>query len=139
MIPLHDLPEVIITDFTPTDGITSEDKAQLEILAMRVIAQSLPNECELVDMVREYVEQKTPESHWLHDIDKLDAVKMALRYEVMYPEKVGIFREFLDYAKPRLKTEEGKEIVADLEQNELIYRAHHRKQSVQGAGSGMGQ
>lgn len=123
---IHDIPEAIVTDFTPTDPISKEDKAALEILAVKVIYQSSPQLSEILGLVKEYEEQKTPESHWVHDVDKLDPLFVALQYEAKYPTKMGLFKEFADYAGPRLKTETGKALYTDLIENQVAYRQTHR-------------
>ena len=117
MITYHDLPEVIITDFTPSDNVDEHFKSRLEMLAMQVIVETLPNAVAAVGCIQEYNDQKTPESHWLNDLDKLEAVTKALMYEGMYPQKIGMFREFMDYAKPRLKTQEGNDFASYLEEH----------------------
>lgn len=117
MITFHDLPEVIITDFTPADNINEDFKSRLELIAMKVLAESLPGEAGAISCIKEYNEQQTPESHWLHDLDKLEAVLTALMYEGMQPQKMGMFKEFLDYARPRLKTQEGQDFSVYLEEH----------------------
>ena len=123
---VHDIPEAIITDFTPAYCISKEDKAALEILAVKVIYQSSPRLAEIEGLIKEYEEQKTPESHWVHDVDKLDPLFVALQYEAQYPQQMGLFKEFSDYAGPRLKTEKGKVVYADLIENQAAYRQAHR-------------
>ena len=123
---IHDIPEAIVTDCTPTDPISKEDKAVLEVLAMKVIYQSSPRLNEILSLVQEYEEQKTPESQWVHDVDKLDPLFVALQYEAKYPQKMGLFKEFADYAGPRLKTEKGKTLYVDLVENQAGYRQAHR-------------
>lgn len=123
---IHDIPEAIVTDFTPNDPISKGDKAALEILAVKVIYQSSPRLDEIQGLIKEYEEQKTPESHWVHDVDKLDPLFVALQYEAKYPQQIGLFKEFADYAGPRLKTEKGKALYSDLVENQVAYRQAHR-------------
>ena len=111
---IHDIPESIITDFIPTDPISNKDKATLEILAIKVIYQHSPKISEVLNLIKEYQEQITPESHWMHDVDKLDALFVALQYEAKYPEQIGLFKEFANHAEPQLKTKTGRELFIDL-------------------------
>ncbi len=126
MSEVHDLPEAIVTDFTPLDGITHADKEKLESLAARIVFTADPKKTELVD---EYIAQKTKESHVLHDLDKLDAVRQALVYEGYYPEKIGrLYSDFRKYAWPRLKTETGRAIAESLATNADQIRSDSRQQ-----------
>lgn len=55
------------------------------------------------------------DSHLLHDFDKIHAVRGALYYETRYPEtQAGVFQQFFDYAKPKMKTQNGKAYMEDL-------------------------
>jgi 5'-deoxynucleotidase YfbR-like HD superfamily hydrolase len=126
MAAIHDIPEAIVTDFTPTDPISKEEKAALEVLAMKVIYQSSPRLNEILSLVQEYEEQQTPESQWVHDVDTLDPLFVALQYEAKYPETMGLFKEFADDAGPRLKTAKGKTLYGDLVENQAGYRQAHR-------------
>lgn len=123
---VHDIPEAIVTDFTPSDPISKEDKAALEVLAVKVIYQSSPRLAEIQGLIKEYEEQKTPESHWVYDVDKLDPLFVALQYEAKYPQQMGLFKEFADYVGPRLKTENGKALYTNLVENQVAYRQAHR-------------
>lgn len=125
----HDWPEVIITDFTPTDNIDENAKARLEVIAITVLTQGLPNANTAIAFVREYAEQKTPEARWLHDLDKLDAVITALTYEGRYPDKHGIFEGFLNHALPKLKTDEGRELANSIRENAGKIRMNFSKRS----------
>ena len=108
----HDIQETLISDFIPNQ-ISKNDKYQLELIALDLIFAE-PQYANEKQLCIEYMEQKTPLSHWVHDIDKLDPCFVAFQYENTYPDKVGIFKEFTDYTKPRLKTDTGKEIFRQL-------------------------
>lgn len=136
MALVHDMPEVIATDFTPQDGITSADKHRLESLAARVIFRHSPDTLALAE---EYIAQETVTSHWLNDLDKMEAVMQALHYEAIYPEFEGkLYREFADYTQPRLKTEQGQEwfdcIAQGQDSMRTKWQARHRDEQ-QRAGS----
>ncbi len=129
MATSHDISEAIITDFTPHCAITHEDKDRLELLAGYVIYESDPHG---LILLQEYIEQITPLSHTLHDLDKLAAVRKALEYEGMYPEKRGtLYAEFRDYAIPSLKTEAGRDLAANIEANAETIRAAGRQKFLQ--------
>lgn len=126
MATVHDVPEAIVSDFTPSCPIAPEDKTRLELLASRVIFDHNPYAQELIE---EYCEQRTPLSHLLHDFDKLAAVFKALEYEGIYPEKRGrLYAEFRDNSVPLLKTQEGRQFAADIEQGAESIRREARQQ-----------
>lgn len=116
-----------MTDFTPHDPISSEDKFRLEILAIKVIYQSSEQKDKILDLIREFAEQKTLESQWVRDVDKLDPLFVALEYEARYPHKMGIFEDFYRNDSPKIKTEQGKKILQDLWENKDAYRDIYRQ------------
>lgn len=124
MATVHDVVEAIATDFTPTCSINAADKDRLERLAARVVFE---HDSHGLQLVEEYIAQESALSHLLHDLDKLVAVRKALEYEGMYPEKRGtLYHEFRDYATPRLKTKEGRDFAAELEQDAEPIRQNAR-------------
>lgn len=126
MAAVHDIPEAIVTDFTPSCPISSADKERLERLAAKVIFESYPLGQTLVC---EYIEQLTPLSHTLHDLDRLAPVFKALEYEGIYPEKRGkLFHDFLSHAKPRLKTDAGRTFCENIERDAESIRKTARQQ-----------
>ncbi len=124
---MHDLSEVITTDFIPRDKIKGGEKGKLERLALKVLTEGSPNQAYILGLLDEYNSKKTPEAQWVNDVDKLDSVFMALHYEAKYPERIGLHREFFDYAIPLLKTEKGREILTDLISNADRYRDEIRR------------
>lgn len=128
MASLHDVPEAIATDFTPHCAIDPEDKDQLELLAGKVIFAS---DSHRMKRLQEYVEQVTPLSHTLHDLDKLSAVRQALVYEGQYPEKRGkLYEEFRTHAQPCLKTDAGRQLAAEIDAQAEAIREEGRQKSL---------
>lgn len=129
MASLHDVAEAIVTDFTPHCNITPHDKDRLELLAGYVIFE---HDAHGLGRLQEYIEQITPLSHLLHDLDKLAAVRQALIYEGMYPEKHGtLYAEFRDHAVPQLKTDQGRALAADIEAHAEDLRYAGRQKALQ--------
>jgi len=131
MLLFHDTPEVIVTDFTPQDGIDTHDKHRLELLAARVIYAQPPLEAQdALGLIEEFIAQKTPTARWAHDADKLDAVATALRYEGEQPALMGkLFRIFADWTKGQLVTERGHEVLGHLEAEQDALRNAYRAQA----------
>ena len=74
---VHDLPEVIVGDITPHDHITKEEKHHLEWQAAHTL---LP--AELLDIWTEYQEGISPESKFVHSLDKLE---MGIQAKIYAP------------------------------------------------------
>jgi len=74
---LHDLPEVVVGDLTPHDGVSKEDKRAREDAAAQSLLADRPD---LLGLVREYADQSTPEARFVRDLDKLDMALQALVY-----------------------------------------------------------
>lgn len=128
MAKVHDMIEVIATDFTPLDPVSSEDKHRVEMLAARVIFED-PKYGKGLALSEEYMEQKTGASHIVHDFDKMHAVFMAAYFENRFPEKAGLYQEFRSYAEPRLKTELGKNYLKqfDAHKDEMLAEFNQAK------------
>ena len=86
MALIHDLPEIIVGDITPHDGITTQEKhAQEEAAAHRILDNKA------FTLWKEYQQKKTPEAQYLSLLDKVD---MALQAQI-YGSSFNT-NEFLD-------------------------------------------
>ncbi len=74
---MHDLPEVRVGDLTPHDGVSKTEKHAREAAAASDMLSDRPD---LLDLVREYAAQQTPESRFVRDLDKLDMALQAIVY-----------------------------------------------------------
>ncbi len=74
---LHDLPEVLVGDLTPHDGVSKTEKHAREA---RAASQLLADRPDLLALVREYADQSSPEARFVRDLDKLDMALQALVY-----------------------------------------------------------
>ncbi len=99
MAAIHDLPEVIVGDLTPHDGVSEVDKSAREAEAMRTIAAPLPNGEELVGLWLEYDAGETPIARFVKACDKLD---MALQAAIYRRERGLDTSEFIASALARL-------------------------------------
>jgi len=80
MALVHDLAESIVGDITPEDGIAKREKHEKEEKAFETLLEDLDDR-EILDLWHEYEERKTPESMFVHDVDKLEMSLQALEYE----------------------------------------------------------
>ena len=72
---LHDVAEVRVGDITPHDGIAPEEKHRQETEAIQEMG------IEASGIFAEYEAQETPESRFVHYLDKLDMALQAEIYE----------------------------------------------------------
>ena len=114
MALLHDLVESETGDFTPAE-ISKERKNILENNAMKKILKNLPTnlEQEYTVIWNEFQENKTPESMFLHDIDKLEMAFQAINYFKDGNSKKNI-QSFIETANNEIKNNELQEIFKKL-------------------------
>lgn len=83
MLVIHELGEVLIPDITPFDGITKEEKKQVEHVAFKEVLGSLIKADELYALFAEFDAEKTVEAKVAHYCDKLEADIQAKVYQDM--------------------------------------------------------
>ena len=108
MVLLHDLAESKIGDFTPGQ-ISKDEKEKIENQAFHEIIEKLPNSIKLeyAEIWKEYQNQISVESQFVHQIDRLEMALQAKIYEKSGSSKENI-AAFLQTAKsdithPKLK------------------------------------
>ena len=108
MVLLHDLAESKIGDFTPGQ-ISKDEKEKIENQAFHEIIEKLPNSIKLeyAEIWKEYQNQISVESQFVHQIDRLEMALQAKMYEKSGSSKENI-ATFLQTAKsdithPKLK------------------------------------
>ena len=83
MLVNHEIGEIFIGDITPFDGITSEQKKELEHSAMKKAVGNLLDGDKILEMLYEFDEQKTEDAKYAHYCDKLEADIQAKVYQDM--------------------------------------------------------
>ena len=83
MANLHDLAESMVGDYTP-DIISHDEKINQEDKVMREIIFKLPDNLhkKYLGIWNEYIENKTVNSKFVHNIDKLEMAMQAKSYEL---------------------------------------------------------
>mgnify|MGYP002282316033 CR=1 FL=1 len=99
MVLLHDLAESKIGDFTPGQ-ISKDEKEKIENQAFHEIIEKLPNSIKLqyVEIWKEYQNQISVESQFVHQIDRLEMALQAKIYQKSGSSKENI-STFLETAK----------------------------------------
>ena len=73
MLVLHEIGETIIGDITPFDGISIDEKNNIEHAAWKKLLNGLIKEEELYDLLIEFDERKTNDAKFAYLCDKLEA------------------------------------------------------------------
>ncbi len=81
MLAIHETEEIIIGDLTIFD-ISREEKAKLGHEAIQKIFSSLADKDELISLILEFDERKTPEAKFAYHCDKLEADLQARLYDL---------------------------------------------------------
>eukprot|EP01104_Vermistella_antarctica_P001373 TRINITY_DN11417_c0_g1_i1.p1 TRINITY_DN11417_c0_g1~~TRINITY_DN11417_c0_g1_i1.p1 ORF type:complete len:214 (+),score=42.73 TRINITY_DN11417_c0_g1_i1:52-642(+) len=114
---VHDLAECIVGDITPHDGVTKEDKYELEMNAMQDIANSLGSDyvdlgTELKELWLEYETASSKEAKVVKDLDKFEMLMQAYEYELEQNVPLDQFFDGVDDKK--MTSSEVKGWSADL-------------------------
>lgn len=80
---VHDLAESVLTDLPKrsTELIGERVKHAAELDALRTMLRDHPAQDELIRYWQEYSQASTPEGRLVRDVDKLEMIHQALRYE----------------------------------------------------------
>lgn len=112
---IHDLPEIYAGDVTPQDCVPKAEKEAAERQAMERIVHETG--CAyLMPLFEEFLEQKTPESHFVNDMDRYQCVLQAEYYDKNNLASQELVPEFYAYANSKMKTSIGKNLM------EMFYR-----------------
>ena len=88
MALIHDMAEALVGDITPIDPVSKEEKSRRESETMDYICTNLLgkfngglNGKDIRHIWQEYEDSETPESLFVHDIDKMELLLQMLEYE----------------------------------------------------------
>lgn len=89
MCLIHDMAELLVGDITPVDGVPKPEKSRREAATMDYLTGSLlrnvPGGATTGDEVRaiwqEYEDSQTLDSHFVHDVDKMELLLQMVEYE----------------------------------------------------------
>ncbi|TEA12120.1 HD domain-containing protein [Colletotrichum sidae] len=88
MCLIHDMAESLVGDITPVDGVPKPEKNRREAETMDYITKGLLGSVyggmvgsEIRAIWQEYEDSKTLESHFVHDLDKMELLLQMMEYE----------------------------------------------------------
>lgn len=98
---IHDLAEIKVGDITPRDNIPESEKSRLELLAVNQLSITL-NKPQLLSLFTELEEQKTEESQFVKQLDKIEAVLQAYYYVTRGFMEPNAYQEFYNTSKNKI-------------------------------------
>lgn len=103
---IHDATEIFDHDYTPTDGITKEEKEKREHVAVEKFFKLLPKkqQKEFRTLWEEFEHRKSKEAQFVKQIEILEMLFQALEYEKEGNFKTDLY-EFVTYEKNNRKTQ----------------------------------
>lgn len=88
MALIHDMAESLVGDITPVDPVSKDEKSRRESTTMDYICTTLLgkfngglNGKDVRQIWQEYEDSETPESLFVHDIDKIELLLQMVEYE----------------------------------------------------------
>ncbi|PBP24117.1 HD domain-containing protein [Diplocarpon rosae] len=97
MALIHDMAEALVGDITPVDGVAKHEKNRREGTTMEYLTNGLLGRVnegitgqELKAVWQEYEDSATPESQFVHDVDKIELILQMVEYERMHEQKLDL-------------------------------------------------
>jgi putative hydrolase of HD superfamily len=145
MCLIHDMAESLVGDITPVDGVAKPEKNRREASTMDYITKRLlgnVNDGQTGEEIRaiwqEYEDSETLDSHYVHDIDKVELLLQMIEYEKRGDKKVDL-GEFAYVAK-KIVLPETKEWAEDvLREREAFWAGKEHVHGEQGVEGGVSE
>ena len=122
MCLIHDMAESLVGDITPVDGVAKPEKSRREAETMDYLTKNLlgkvwggkgaANGEEIRAIWQEYEDSQTLDSHFVHDIDKMELLLQMVEYEKRGDRKLDL-GEFT-YVSTKMALDETREWAAEL-------------------------
>ena len=87
ILSIHEIGETIIGDITPFDGITPEQKAEIEFKAVQELLKNLTDKKELLDLFTTFETKNSPEAQFAYLCDKMEADLQSKYYQDTYQHR----------------------------------------------------
>jgi putative hydrolases of HD superfamily len=134
MALIHDMAESLVGDITPVDGVSKSEKSRREAETMDYLCTGLlgnvntsSGQAESIRQVwQEYEDSETLESHFVHDVDKMELLLQMMEYEKSHGGRIDL-GEFSRVAK-RIVTPEVQEWARELLEERKVFWARHGKE-----------
>lgn len=97
MALVHDMAELLVGDITPVDGVLKSEKSRRESTTMDFLCKNLLGNveggdagAEIKKAWQEYEDSETLESHFVHDVDKIELILQMLEYEKAHEGRIDL-------------------------------------------------
>ncbi|CAM1503106.1 Fc.00g078820.m01.CDS01 [Cosmosporella sp. VM-42] len=97
MCLIHDIAELLVGDITPVDGVPKPEKSRRETTTMDFLTKNLLRNVgggvageEMRAIWQEYEDSQTLDSHFVHDVDKIELLLQMMEYERRGEGKVDL-------------------------------------------------
>lgn len=132
MCLVHDMAESLVGDITPVDGVPKPEKSRREAETMDYLTSNLLGGLwggkagkaagdEIRALWQEYEDSETLDSHFVHDIDKVELLLQMVEYERRGERRLDL-GEFA-YVATRLALDETREWAAEIIKEREAYWA----------------
>lgn len=88
MCLIHDMAELLVGDITPVDGVPKPEKSRRETETMDFLTKNLLRNVaggttgeDIRAIWQEYEDSQTLDSHFVHDVDKMELLLQMVEYE----------------------------------------------------------
>ena len=133
MALIHDMAEGLVGDLTPVDGVPKTEKSRREAETMDWVSSSLLGRVHgglagenIRDVWQEYEYGKTPESKFVHDVDKIELLLQMVEYE--RTSKCTLDLSEFSWVATRIELPEMKEWAQEiLRERTLLWREHEKE------------
>jgi putative hydrolases of HD superfamily len=107
----HEMGEIYAGDFTPKDNVSEDEKVQREYEGVRQVFSRLPHSERYISIWEDFEFQKSPESIFVKQIDRLEMALQANLYERINYKGL---EDFFPYVQERINAPELKLILDDI-------------------------
>jgi putative hydrolase of HD superfamily len=97
MALVHDMAELLVGDITPVDGVEKSEKSRREADTMDYLCTGLLGNVhggvvgkQIREVWQEYEDSQTLESHFVHDVDKMELLLQMMEYERQNKGKIDL-------------------------------------------------
>lgn len=126
MALVHDMAELLVGDITPVDGVLKSEKSRRESTTMDFLCKDLLGNVggghageSIKSAWQEYEDSETLESHFVHDVDKIELILQMLEYEKSHGGRIDL-GEFTHVAN-RIVLPEVKEWCMQVLEDRRVY------------------
>jgi len=137
MALVHDMAESLVGDITPVDGVTKSEKNRREAETMDYLCTSLLGNVhdgaagrQMREVWQEYEDSRTPESHFVHDVDKMELLLQMMEYERSHQGRIDL-SEF-SWVAGRISLPEVQAWAAELLKERDAFWAGQKQQGGEG-------